>query len=73
MQTFSYFFTDLTDFKSMPIEMKLGTHEEALNCATFIAREMLERMPSLGSKGLCVTVCDQKGETISIVPLDPIS
>jgi hypothetical protein len=61
------------DFRSEPIEVELGTREEALECATLIAREMLDRMPDLSSKGMCVTVCDERGETVSIVPLDPMS
>jgi hypothetical protein len=53
--------------------MKLGTREEALKCATLIACEMLDRMPDFSIRGMCVAVCDERGETVSILPLDPMS
>ncbi len=50
-----------------------GDARGSLECATFIAREMFTRLPDLSNKGTCVTVCDERGETASIVPLDPMS
>jgi hypothetical protein len=34
---------------------------------------MLEQMPELSSRGMCILIRDESGKTVSIVPLDPVS
>ena len=70
MQTFSYIITDLTDRESKPIKVQLATHDEAVMYGTLLAREMLADMPDLTTKGMCVTIRDGQGETISILPFE---
>jgi hypothetical protein len=67
MQTFSYIITDLADHESKPIEVQLATHDEAVMYGTLLAREMLADMPDLPTKGMCVTILDGQGETVSIL------
>jgi hypothetical protein len=38
-----------------------------------MAHEMLAQLPDFTCRGMCVTICDDQGETISIVPLDPVN
>ncbi len=73
MQMFSYIITDLIDHKSKPIEVSLATQDEAVMYGRLLAREMLADMPDLTTKGMCVTVRDGRGETISIVPFDSVN
>jgi len=71
MQRFSYNFTDLTSFESPSKEIWL----EAQDLSDFgkrTAREMLEAVPDLHHKGLCVGIYDGSGEPISYVPLDTL-
>jgi hypothetical protein len=70
MQIFSYIVTDLTDNKSKPIEAALGSLDEALSYGSLLARNMLAAMPDLNGKGICVTVLNSLGETVSILPFD---
>jgi hypothetical protein len=71
MQLFSYNFTDLTSFDSPPKEIWL----DELDLPDFgkrTAREMLEAVPDLSNKGLCVGIYDERGQPISYVPLDSL-
>jgi hypothetical protein len=34
---------------------------------------MLSDMPDLTDKGMCVTILDGQGETVSILPFDPVN
>jgi hypothetical protein len=73
MQIFIYSITDLSECESEPIEVAFETDDEAVTYGTVVAHEMLARMPDLSSKGMCITVLDEQGKTISIVPLDPVN
>lgn len=73
MQIFSYIITDMTDHESKPIEVPLKNHDEAVLYGTLLAREMLADMPDLTDKGMCVTILDGKGETVSILPFDTVN
>ena len=73
MQIFSYIVTDLTDNKSKPIEAALGSLDEALNYGSLLARQMLAAMPDLNGKGICVTVLNSIGETVSVLPFDRLN
>jgi hypothetical protein len=71
MQLFSYNFTDLTSFESPPKEIWL----DEIDLADFgqrTARQMLEAVPDLHLKGLCVGIYDEAGQPISYVPLDTL-
>jgi hypothetical protein len=37
-----------------------------------IAREMLDAVPDLSNKGMCVGIYNNEGEAISYVPLDAL-
>ncbi|WP_425906643.1 hypothetical protein [Nitrobacter sp. TKz-YC02] len=69
MQIFSYVLTDFAHH-SKPIEAALESLEEALRYGTALARHMLEATPDLTGKGICVTVLNSLGETVSILPFD---
>lgn len=71
MQLFSYNFTDLTSFDSPPKEIWLD-EEDLPDFAKRTAREMLEAVPDLLYKGLCVGIYDERGQPISYVPLDTL-
>jgi len=73
MQIFTYSVTDLTEYESEPIEVRFESDDEAVEYGTDLARQMLDRLPDLTYKGMCVTVLDELGETISIVPLDAVN
>ena len=73
MQTFTFIVTDLTEFESEPIKAELESDEEAVMYGSRLAREMLEQMPDMAGRGMCVTVYDGEGEPMSIVPLDPVN
>jgi hypothetical protein len=70
MQVFSYIVTDLADHKSKPIQAALENLEDALRYGSLLARQMLEAMPDLNGKGICVTILNSLGETVSILPFD---
>jgi len=71
METFTYAITDLIAYQSDPIVVALE-REEALEFGIRMARELAASEPDLLSKGLCITVRDDEGDAISIVPLDTI-
>ena len=71
MQTFTYHITNLADYRSEAIEVFLEKHE-ALEFGTCMARELIASMPELKRKGMCITVSDNEGDAISIVPLDTV-
>lgn len=73
VQIFTFILTDLTDFEAEPIKIELESSEEAGTYGVNVAREMLEQMPELGSRGMCILIRDESGKTVSIVPLDPVS
>ena len=71
MQFSSYNFTDLVTFESPQQEVWMEK-DELTEFATRAAREMLQAVPDLENKGLCVGVYDEQGAVISYVPLDPL-
>ena len=73
MQTFTYIVTDLTEFESEPVDMEMETDEEAVMYAGHMARELFRQMPDFMSRGMCVTVYDDEGDPISIVPIDRVN
>jgi hypothetical protein len=73
VQIFTFILTDLIDFEATPIKIELESEEEAGTYGAKVAREILEQMPDLGSRGMCVLIRDDSEKTVSIVPLDPVS
>ena len=71
MQLFTYNFTDLVTFDSPQREVWMETDELA-EFGKRTAREMLEAVPDLTNKGMCVGIYDEAGEPISFVPLDSL-
>ena len=71
MQLFSYNFTDLTSFESPCTEIILE-EAEVRDFGMRAAREMLEAVPDLLHKGLCVGIYDEAGDAVSYVPLDTL-
>ena len=72
VKTFTYIITDLTEFESEPLDMELETDEEAVMYGAHMARELFRQMPDFMSRGMRVTVYDDEGDPISIVPIDPV-
>jgi hypothetical protein len=68
VQTFTYIVTDLTEFESEPVDMEMETDEEAVMYGAHMAQ-----MPDFMSRGMCVTVYDDEGDPISIVPIDRVN
>jgi hypothetical protein len=71
MECFSYNFTDPTSFESPCTEIWIDWADLPA-FASRIAREMLDAVPDLTNKGLCVGIYDQRGEAISYVPVDAL-
>jgi hypothetical protein len=71
MRCFTYNFTDLTGFESPSTEIWIDWADLPA-FAGRIAREMLDAVPDLTNKGICVGIYDQQGEPISYVPLDTL-
>jgi hypothetical protein len=38
-----------------------------------MAREMLEQMPDITGSGMCVTVYNDEGEPLAVMPVDPVN
>jgi hypothetical protein len=72
MQTFTYSVTDLNSYASEPFEIALERKEDALGFVSYMARELLNRLPVLAQRGMCIAVYDSKGSPVSFVPLDPV-
>jgi hypothetical protein len=51
----------------------METDEEAVMYCSRLAREMVEQMPDIAGRGLCVTVFDDEGDPISIVPVGRVN
>jgi hypothetical protein len=73
MPIFSYIITDLAERKTKPIKVPLQTHEEAVKYGTLLAREMLGDTPDLTDNGMCITIFDDAGETVSILPFGSVN
>jgi hypothetical protein len=58
MQLFSYNFTDLTTFESPPKEIWLD-ERDLPDFGKRAAREILEAVPDLVHKGLCIRIYDE--------------
>jgi hypothetical protein len=71
MKCFTYNFTDLTSFESPTTEIWIDW-ADLPSFATRIAREMLDAVPDLTNKGMCVGIYDQQGDAVSFVPLDTL-
>ena len=64
-------FTDLTSYESPCTEIWIE-QSDLPTFASRIAREMLDAVPDLTNKGMCVGIYDEEGEAISYVPLDAL-
>ena len=73
MPIFSYIITDLAERKSKPIKVPLQTHEEAVMYGTLLAGEMLGDTPDLTDNGMCITILDDVGKTVSILPFGSVN
>ncbi len=62
---------DLTTFESPCTEVWIDSVDVA-TFATRVAREMLDAVPGLTNKGMCVGIYNQQGEAISYLPLGTI-
>ena len=71
MQLFSYNFTDLTTFDS-PIKEIWLDEEDLSDFGKRTARDILQAVPTLLNKGVCVGIYDEAGDPISYVPLDSL-
>jgi hypothetical protein len=71
MQLFTYNFTDLTSFDSPYKEVWID-EEDLSDFAKRAAREVLEAVPDLRNKGLCIGIYDEAGKPISYLPLDTL-
>jgi hypothetical protein len=71
MERFTYSITDLDDYESEPVTLELEK-EEAIAFAAEMACEVLKSEPRLKLKGMCVALFDDRGDPISIVPLDTL-
>jgi hypothetical protein len=71
MPLFTYQLTDLTTFDSPPKQVWAEEGDLPV-LATRLVREMLEVVPDLTNKGVCVTIFDQDGQAIKYVPLDTL-
>jgi hypothetical protein len=69
MQCFTYNLTNLSTFKSPCTEVWIDM-DELPKFASRIAREILDAVPYLTNKGMCVGIYNQDGDAISYVPLD---
>jgi len=72
MLPFTYSVTDLTDYESAAFEIFLD-REDAIAFGARMARELLEAVPDLSRKGMCIAVYDPQDRAVSVVPLDPVS
>ena len=68
MRCFTYNFTDLTTFESPCTEIWIDWAGLPA-FASRVAREMLDAVPALLNKGMCVGIY---GDAISYVPLDTL-
>lgn len=73
MPIFSYVITDLAERKSKPIKVPLQNHEEAVMYGNLLAREMLGDTPELPDNGMCITILNDQGETVSILPFGSVN
>lgn len=71
MPLFTYIFTDLTSFDSPSKEVWVDT-EDLSEFAARVAREIVEAVPDLTNKGMCLAIYDEAGDAISFVPLDTL-
>jgi hypothetical protein len=71
MDLYSYSVTDLADYESPAVDIVLE-QDEAAAFGAAIAREMLESIPDLTCRGMCIALYDSKGVPVSLFPLDPI-
>jgi hypothetical protein len=71
MKCFTYNFTDLTSFESPCTEIWIDWVDLPA-FASRVARQMLDAVPDLTNKGMCVGIYDQQGDAISYVPLDTL-
>ena len=70
MKCFTYNVTDLASFESPCTEVWIDWADLPA-FASRVAREMLDAVPDLTNKGLCVGIYHQ-GDAISYVPLDTL-
>jgi hypothetical protein len=66
----SYNFTDLMTFESPCTDVWMD--RPTCPGSSRIAREILNAVPDLSNKGMCVGIYNNQGEAISYVPLDAL-
>jgi hypothetical protein len=71
MKCFTYNFTDLTTFETPCTEVWIDCADLAA-FGSRVAREMLDAVPDLTNKGMCVGIYDEQDYAISYVPLDTL-
>jgi hypothetical protein len=71
MQLYTFNVTDLTTYDSPILEEWLDQEEVGL-FAKNMAHLLVETMPGLGRRGLCVAVFDEDGISVTLAPLDAI-
>jgi hypothetical protein len=69
MATFSYTISDLARYESDLVEVPWESEDQAVSFGSDIAREMLERMPQLASRGWSISVYDSRRKLVSVVPI----
>jgi hypothetical protein len=68
---YTYSITDLVTFESDAAAIELE-EDEARIFAARMAHDLVELLPDLTNKGMCVVVYDIDEHPVSVVPLDPI-
>jgi hypothetical protein len=71
MQLFTLTITDLTTVESVPHE-EWAEKEDLFEIGNRFARAMLAANPDFRQRGMCVTICDEAGTAVSVMPLDTL-
>jgi predicted neutral ceramidase superfamily lipid hydrolase len=68
---YTYSVTDLVAYESDAVAVELD-ERQARAFGVSMAHRLLNALPELSDKGICVVVYDIDDQPVSIVPLDPI-
>ena len=71
MQLYTFNVTDLATYDSPAFEEWLN-RDDVVPFARNVAVRLIERIPELERRGLCVAVYDEDGISVSLSPLDPV-
>jgi hypothetical protein len=71
MQLYTFNITDLTTYDSPAFEEWMN-FDDVGAFARDIADRLLQRIPELERRGLCIAVYDQEGISVSLAPLDSV-